>query len=97
MSAQLDGEQIAKLREFFDARKAATAWKNQAEKLRDELAESIDLNSPDSYANTDGEYVGRVRHVPGKRFDVKRLRSERPDIYAEFESETNQIRIEEPS
>lgn len=96
MSSQLNPEQAAKLEEFFAARKAAGAWKKEADKLRVELEEMVPLNTPESFADADGVYVGRVRHVAGVRFNVKRLQSERPEVYAQFQEETNQVRIEEP-
>lgn len=96
MSAALDAEQEAKLRAFFDARRAAGLWSKEADRLRLELEEAVSTAEPDSFANEQGEYVGRVRHVTGKRFNTKKLKAERPDIYAEFEEETLQVRIEEP-
>lgn len=96
MSAELNDEQATALKAFFDARRAAGQWKKEADRLRIELEAVMSTEQPDSLANRDGEYVGRIRHVGGKRFNVNRLKSERPDIYAEFEEETNQVRIEEP-
>jgi hypothetical protein len=96
--AELSNEQVKALREFFEARKNAGLWKKEAEARREAVDELFgdSLTQPDDFADSNGEYVGRVRHVPGKKLDVKRLRAERPDIYAEFETETNQVRIEEP-
>lgn len=98
MSDQLTDEEVKKLREFFEARKNAGLWKKEADARRIEVEELLGgkLENPADFASDTGEYVGRVRHVPGKKLDVKRLRAERPDVYAEFETETNQIRIEEP-
>lgn len=100
MSAQLNNEQATILREFFKARKAAGDWKKIADAKREELDEALginDLTESNEYAGEAGEYIGRVRLVPGKRLDGKRLKAERPDVYAQFEVETEQIRIEEPS
>lgn len=99
MSEQLDREQAKVLREFFQAREAAGAWKKVADAKRLELEELIGayLDETNEFADEDGSYVGRVRHVTGKRLNTKRLRAENPAVYAEFEEETNQVRIEEPS
>jgi hypothetical protein len=96
--SQLSNEQVTALREFFEARKNAGAWKKVADEKRILVEELLgaDLEQSDDFADSNGTYVGRVRHVPGKKLDTKRLRAERPDVYAEFETETNQIRIEEP-
>lgn len=99
MSDQLNGEQVKKLREFFEARKNAGLWKKEADARRLEVEELLgdeNLKESTEFASETGEYVGRVRLVPGKKLDVKRLRAERPDIYAEYETETEQVRIEEP-
>lgn len=94
---ELNNEQVKALREFFEARKNAGLWKKEAEVRREAIDElGIPLTQTEDFATDQGEYVGRVRLVPGKKLDVKRLRAERPDIYAEFELETEQVRIEEP-
>lgn len=96
--AQLDPEQAKALKRFFESRKNAGLWKKEADAARLEVEELLgeQLTDTNEFADDNGEYVGRVRHVPGKKLDVKRLRAERPDVYAEFETETNQVRIEEP-
>lgn len=98
MSEQLDPEQTAALRKFFEARKNAGLWKKEAEAAREEvdLLFGSKTSQDNNFADADGNFVGRVRLVPGKKLDVKRLRAERPEIYAEFELETEQTRIEEP-
>lgn len=98
MSDQLSDEEVTALREFFEARKNAGLWKKEADARRVQVEELLGakLTQPADFASGTGEYVGRVRHVPGKKLDVKRLRAERPDVYAEFETETEQVRIEEP-
>lgn len=98
MSEQLNGEEAKALSRFFEARKNAGLWKKEADAARLEVEELLGpkLEAANDFAGDNGEYVGRVRHVPGKKLDVKRLRAERPDVYAEYETETNQVRIEEP-
>jgi hypothetical protein len=98
VSEQLNVEQVKALQRFFEARKNAGLWKKEADVARLEVEELLGehLTAANEFAGDNGEYIGRVRHVPGKKLDVKRLRAERPDVYAEFETETNQVRIEEP-
>lgn len=95
---QLDPEQEAALKAFFEARNNARLWKKEEDNRRVLVAELFGevLNNAATLANQGGEYVGKVRVVPGKKLDVKRLKAERPDIYAQFEIETEQVRLEEP-
>lgn len=98
VAEQLDADQLDLIKRFFEARKNAGGWKKAADALRIEIEESFGeiLATEGSLANTSGEFVGKIRLVPGKKLDVKRLRAERPEIYAEFDAETLQVRIEEP-
>ncbi len=98
MAEVIDSERAKLLRDFFEARTNAGGWKKAADDLRTRIDEELyeTLATDGILVDPDGVPVGKARHVPGKRFDVKRLRAERPEIYAEFETETDQVRLEVP-
>lgn len=92
-SVELDEEQVELVAKLREARRAAEAWKAEAERLKDALIK--ELRGAEN-ATAHGVRVVHAYEVNSSRLNQSGLKKRFPDLYAEFTVPYSYTRVDLP-
>lgn len=89
MSRELTPAELALAREFVEASDNAKHWAEVRQKLRDQLAASVDEDE----GTVNGDTAVTVSRVHPRLFNSARFRTDHPALYASYVEPTEDARV----